>query len=91
MCLRRLWITEEDFNTEIPALKITFDRLPNPTTETRVVFQQPCRARRLTARNIFGKILLNRMWNNDDFGCPASFNGTILEIYPVKEVMPSAG
>ncbi len=85
MFLRQLLIRKETFDAAIPVLKIGWDRLPNPTQETRQVYQAPCKAHRLIARNILGKLLLKRRWKRGNFGGPAAFrnNGVILEIYPV--------
>ena len=83
--LRRLFFQEEDFESHINKLAIKWDRIPNPTKETREVAQVPVHAHRTTARNNVGRLLLKRRWKRGNFGGPTSLtqNGRVLEVYPI--------
>lgn len=85
-CLRGLLFREEDFESHINTLAIKWDRIPNPTKETREVAQVPVHAHRTTARNRVGILLLKRRWKRDNFGGPASLTqkSRVLEVYPLQ-------
>lgn len=89
--LRRLLFREEDFESHVPTLAIKWDRIPNPTKETREVAQVPVHAHRTTARNRVGILLLKRRWQQGNFGGPASLTekGRVLEVYPLPRHLVS--
>lgn len=82
--IKKLLLKEECFESHINTLCIKWDRIPNPTTEEREVSKVPCLARRATAKNNLGRLLLKRRWGRGGFAGPASLtqNGTVLEVYP---------
>lgn len=85
--LRLLLFLEEDFEAEIPTLVIKWDKIPNPTSETREVTKIPVHAHRTTARNVVGRFLLKRRYKRGNFSGPAGFTekGRILEVYPLPK------
>lgn len=82
--IKRLLLKEEYFKSHINTLCIKWDRIPNPTMEERQVSKVPCLARRATARNALGKLLLKHRWRRGGFDGPSSLtqNGAVLEVYP---------
>ena len=89
--LRRLFFREEYFESHINTLAIKWDRIPNPTEETREVGQVPVHAHCTTARNNVGRLLLRRRWKKGNFGGPASLTqeGRVLKVYPLPRKLAS--
>lgn len=85
--IERFLFREEDFKSHVNTLDIGWDKIPNPSRETRQVGQTPCLAHRTTARNPLGKLLLKLRWRKGGFLGPASLthNGSVLEVYPIIE------
>ena len=79
-------IRRESFKTSIPTLRMSFDRLPNPTKEERTVSKLQCKATRLTAKNVLGRLYLRWLWRKGNLGGPSSLTDgcRVLEIYHIE-------
>lgn len=85
--LRRLLFQEEEFESHINTMALKWDRIPNPTKETREIAKIPVHAHRTTARNLIGALLLKRRWKQGGFSGPAGLTekGRVLEVYPLPK------
>lgn len=86
--LRSLVFREKDFKTHINTFCISWDNLPNPTSEKRETGRVNCIAHRIIARNILGKWLLRRRYAKGISSVGSlTEDGKVLEIYPpLKEI-----
>jgi len=89
---RWLWgVRYEEFQTNVNTLMISWDQIPNPTSEERRVGKLPVEGRRYLAIHWPGKLVLRRLCGNNH-NSPASLTGGggCLEIYPLREGLISA-
>ena len=83
--MKKWFVRGEDFDSHVNTLTIKYDRIPNPSKETRETDRVSVRAHRWVALNFIGQWYLRWMWQARNFKCPASLTdeGRILSIYPL--------